>query len=224
MTDEREPAISLEDHELEELDQFLRAHARENEPDLLLDGVHGLLTVLAIGPDPALPDEWLPEVLHAPFENEELGERVLNLLAKLNDSIASEIDAEMYEPILGEVDLEAGGSALSAAGWCEGVSRAIDLRASAWESRLSQASQLMEMLGPVMALAVDEGVLQSEAEFERLTEQEYDECLAQIPSVVSQVAQYWRVHPATDREKAGGGASSSEFRDPPRRRGGRWVH
>ncbi|HJU39502.1 MAG TPA: UPF0149 family protein, partial [Tahibacter sp.] len=61
MTDEREPAISLEDHELDELDQFLRAHARENEGDLLLDGVHGLLTVLAIGPDPALPDEWLPE-------------------------------------------------------------------------------------------------------------------------------------------------------------------
>lgn len=223
MTD-REPAISLEDDELEELDQFLRAHARENESDLLLDGVHGFLTVLAIGPDPALPDEWLPEVLHAPFEDEEQGERVLRLLAKLNDSIASEIDAEMYEPILGEVDLEAGGSALSAAGWCDGASRAIDLRASAWESRLSQDSQLMEMLGPVMALAVDEGVLQADAEFERLSEQEYDECLAQIPTVVSHVAQYWRVHPATEREKAGGGAASSEFREPPRRRGGRWVH
>ncbi|UXI68435.1 YecA family protein [Tahibacter amnicola] len=221
---ERENAVSLEDHELEELDQFLRAHAREDEPDLLLDGVHGLLTVLAIGPDPALPDEWLPEILHAPFEDEEEGERILALLAKLNDSILPEIEAETYEPILGEVDLEDGGIALSAAGWCEGVSRAIDLRANAWESRLSEDAQLMEMLGPVMALAVDEGILQADTEFERLTEQEYDECLAQIPAVVAHVAQYWRVHPATEREKAGSGASSSEFRDPPRRRGGRWVH
>ena len=221
---EREVTPSLEDHELDELDQFLRAHARENEADLLLDGVHGLLTLLAIGPDPALPDEWLPEVLHAPFTDEEEGERILLLLAKLNDSIVGEIDAETYEPILGEVDLEDGGVALSAAGWCEGVSRAIDLRASAWESRLAEDAQLMEMLGPVMALSVDEGVLTAGAEFERLTEQEYDDCLAHIPQVVAQVAQYWRVHPASEREKAGSGAASSEFRDPPRRRGGRWVH
>lgn len=221
---ERETPVTLEDHELDELDQFLRAHARENEADLLLDGVHGLLTVLAIGPDPALPDEWLPEVLHSPFEDEEEGERILSLLAKLNDSILAEIEAETYEPILGEVDLEDGGVALSAAGWCEGVSRAIDLRASAWESRLAEDAQLMEMLGPVMALAVDEGVLTAEAEFERLTEQEYDDCLAHIPQVVATVAQYWRVHPASEREKAGSGAKSSEFRDPPRRRGGRWVH
>ncbi|MEO8672262.1 MAG: YecA family protein [Tahibacter sp.] len=222
---ERDPAISLEDHELEELDQFLRAQAREEEDDLLLDGVHGLLTLLAIGPEPALPDEWLPEVLHAPFEDELLGERILALLAKLNDSISGEVESETYEPILGEVELDDGGVALSARGWCEGVSRAIDLRASAWEARLSEDAQLMEVLGPVMALAVDEGVLQSDAEFERLTEQEYDECLAQIPAVVGHVAQYWRVHPASDREKAGGGGvSSADFREPPRRRGGRWVH
>ena len=85
-----------------------------------------------------MPDEWLPEVLHAPFSDEEQGERILSLLAKLNDSIIGEIEAETYEPILGEVDLEGGGVALSAAGWCDGVSRAIDLRASAWESRLAE--------------------------------------------------------------------------------------
>ena len=221
MTDE----ISLRDDELEELDQFLRRQARDDEPDLLLDGVHGLLTALAVGPEPALPDEWLPEVLHAPFADEEEGEFILSLLARLNDSILAEIEAETYEPILGEVELEDGGTTLSALGWCEGFSRGIDLRAGTWDSRLSEDPQLMELLGPIMALAIDEGVLQSETEFERLSDKEYDDCLAQLPEAVSNVAQYWRVHPASEREKtASGGAAASEFAEPPRRRGGKWVH
>jgi uncharacterized protein len=217
--------FSLRDDELEELDQFLRAQARDEEADLLLDGVHGLLTALAVGPEPALPDEWLPEILHAPFADEDEGERILGLLARLNDSVLLEIENEVYEPILGEVELEDGGTALSAVGWCDGFSRGIDLRAGAWEGRLAEDPQLMELLGPVMALAIDEGVLQSETEFERLSDKEYDDCLAQIPEAVTNVAQYWRVHPASEREKtASGGASASDFAEPPRRRGGKWVH
>ncbi len=217
--------VPLDDDELEELDLYLRAQAREDGTDLLLDGVHGLLTALAIGPDPALPDEWLPEVLHAPFKDEAEGGRILELLARLNESIPFEIENEAYEPILGEVELEDGGTTLSAAGWCEGFSRGIDLRATAWEARLGEDSQLMELLGPIMALSVDEGILQSETEFERLTDQEYDECLAQIAQAVISAAQYWRVLPASEREKSvGGGATASDFAIPPRRRGGKWVH
>jgi yecA family protein len=76
---------SLDDNELAELDRYLRAHSGEG--DLLLDGVHGLLSALAVGPLLVLPDEWLPEVLHEPFADEDEGNRVLALLAKLNDSI-----------------------------------------------------------------------------------------------------------------------------------------
>ena len=72
---------SLADSELEELDQYLRAHAEDEH--LLLDGVHGLLTSLAIGPVPPKPDEWLAEVLHEPFADAEEGERVLTLLARI---------------------------------------------------------------------------------------------------------------------------------------------
>ena len=45
----------LDDIELEELDRFLRAHA--GEESLLLDGVHGLLSANAIGPQPAAPED-----------------------------------------------------------------------------------------------------------------------------------------------------------------------
>src|SRR6185503_962008 len=157
---------SLTDDELDELDRYLRAHVQEGDDRLLLDGVHGLLSALAVVPLPVLPDEWLPEVLHEPFANEREGNRVLELLAKLNDSISAELDVDAYEPILGEIDTETGPQ-LSAAGWCEGFSRGIDLRAALWENRLAEDPQLMELLGPVMALAVDEGVLSADTGFER---------------------------------------------------------
>ena len=215
---------SLDDKELDELDTYLRAHAQDSH--LLLDGVHGLLSALAVGPMQVLPEEWLPEVLHEPFQDEEEGNRVLALLAKLNDSISAELDVDAYEPILGEVETEAG-PVLSAAGWCEGFSRGIDLRAGLWEKRLADDPPLMEMLGPVMALAVDEGILSAEAEFEKLTDDEYDDCLAQLPAVLAAVGQYWYQHPATQAElDALSHAKENEGKQipPPRQRSGHWVH
>jgi uncharacterized protein len=221
-----EPQASLADNELEQLDDFLRSHAAESDCGLLLDGVHGLLTALAIGPEPALPEEWLPEVLHVPFENPDQGAHILGLLARLNDSIPNELESESYEPVLGEMAEENGQAGdLSAAGWCEGFSRGIDLRAAIWETRLAEDSDLMELLGPIMALAVDDGVLAADVPFEKLQDDEYEACIAQIPQAVNAVAHYWRVHPPSERERtAGGGASSSAFASLPARRGGKWVH
>jgi uncharacterized protein len=216
---------SLDDKELDELDRYLRAHTAEG--DLLLDGVHGLLSALVVGPLLVLPHEWLPEVLHEPFADEDEGNRVLELLAKLNDSISAELDVDAYEPILGELATDAGPM-LSAAGWCEGFSRGIDLRAALWENRLSEDSQLMELLGPVMALAVDEGILSSEAEFEKLSDDEYDECLAQVPAVLHAVNQYWQATPATEAEVETMVLQQRPGKDdeaaPPRQRSGHWVH
>jgi uncharacterized protein len=210
----------LDDIELEELDQFLRAHAGEDH--LLLDGVHGLLTAVGIGPQKISPDEWLPEILHQPFADEDEARRVLELLARLNESIEVEVEDDSYEPILGEVDLDDGDSALSALGWCEGFSRGVDLRARLWESRLGADSHLTELLGPIMALAVEEGVFATDADFAPLSEQEYDECLAQLPSAVSAVAHYWAEAPLSPEEIADHGGGGAE--DPKRKRGGRWVH
>lgn len=211
---------SLLDIELEELDQYLRAHAGEDH--LLLDGVHGFLTSLGIGPSPAMPDEWLPEILHEPFVDVEEGERILTLLARLNDSVLLEIETGAYEPILGEVDSDEGGTTFTSRGWCEGFSRGIDLRAAAWESRLGQDSDLMQYLGPIIALSIEDEVFESDAEFAAMTEEEYDECLARIPEAVDAVAEYWRQNPANEDEHVR--RKEGEPPRPPRRRGGRWVH
>ena len=211
----------LDDVELEELDQFLRAHAGEDA--LLLDGVHGMLSAIAIGPERAAPEEWLPEVLHDAFANDDEGKRILELLARLHESVELEIEADGYEPILGEIELDDGDAALSAQGWCEGFSRGVDLRARLWEARLGADSQLTELLGPIMALAVEEGVFATDADFAPLSEQEYDECLAQLPAAVAAVAHYWRELPPTPEELAGRAVAGDDG-NLRRRRGGRWVH
>lgn len=213
---------SLDDSELEELDIYLRKHG--NDGDLMLDGVHGLLSAIAIGPLEVKPEEWLHEVLHDAFEDENEGNRVLALLAKLNDSISAELDVDAYEPILGEVDTEEGPM-LSAAGWCEGFSRGIDMRAAMWENRLAEDAGLMQLLGPIMALAVDEGVLQADAEFEKLTDDEYDECLGQLPDVLNAVGTYWRENgPSQDEMAAMTKPRPDGEEGPPRQRSGHWVH
>ena len=215
---------SLTHRELEELDTFLRRGAKDG--DLLLDGVHGLLTALTIGPEPAPPQEWLPEVLHEPFADPEQGARMLALLAKLNDSIGAELDVDAYEPILGEMEDDAG-LALTAAGWCEGFSRGIDLRAGYWEHRLAADGQLIELLGPIMALAVDEGVLASDAEFEKLTDEEYEACLQRLPEVLLSVARYWHEKAPSEDERRAAHERAAEppaAPGPPRQRDGHSLH
>lgn len=204
------------DNELEDLDHFLRSHA--GEEGLWLDGVHGLLTALAIGPAPATPDEWLPEVLHVPFRDAEQGTRVLDLLTRLNDAIGPELEAGTYEPILGSFEAPGAPPRFTARGWCEGFSRGVDLRAHAWEKRLGSDERLMQMLGPIIALAIDDGVLQADAEIPPLSDEDYETCLAQIPESVGAVAKYWKANHPSEAELVG------EPGTAPRQRAGRWVH
>jgi uncharacterized protein len=213
---------TLQDDELEELDQYLRAHA--GEESLLLDGVHGLLSAIAIGPERAPPEEWLPEVLHDAFADADIGRHILELLARLSESIGYELETDQYEPILGEIELDDGGTALSAQGWCEGFSRGVDLRARLWEVRLGADSRLTELLSPIMALAVHEGVFETDAEIEPLNEAEYDECLAQLPGAVGAVAHYWAEVPPTTQELALRAAAPEPSSMPQRKRGGHWLH
>src|SRR4029077_5425295 len=123
------------------------------------------------------------------------------LLARLNDAISPELETGVYEPILGEIDADDGSTAFTARGSCEGFSRVMDLRAPVWEGRLGQDSKLMELLGPIIALAIDDGVFESDAEFAPLGDEDYDECLAQIPHAVGAIAEYWGENPPTRKEQ-----------------------
>ena len=78
------------------------------------------------------------------------------------------------------------------------------------------------VLGPIIALSIEDEVFDSDAEFAALTDEEYGECLARIPDSIGAVANYWRENPASADEQVA--RDPGDAPTPPRRRGGRWVH
>ncbi len=218
----------LDEAEYEELGELLATRAGED--GLLLDALHGLITAIAIGPEPVPPDEWMPQVIDDsnPFESIEQAERAIALILRMYNSVSTDLEELRYEPILGSVETEGGDSTYSAQGWCEGFSMGVDLRADAWETRMKQDRELVELLAPILALAGDEGVFETEAAEDPapLSEAEYEDALNKLPAAVYDVQQYWRDHPiaAPFAPKAPGAGGDAPAPTTPRRRGGRWLH
>ena len=186
----------LDDAELEDLHQLLSEHGGED--DLLLDGVHGLLTAISIGPEPVPVEEWLPQVLDAdkPFESVQAAGRVYALLVRMRDDVQRALEAMEWEPILSESD-EGGEARHSARGWCEGFGRGVDLRAATWDARLAADPRLLDLLGPILALAGHDGLLEDDelAPAQPLDHAGYEAALNRIGATVHAVQQYWTDHP-----------------------------
>lgn len=179
----------FDDSELDELDCYLCVYVEDDS--LLLDGVYGLFFVLVVGLMLVMFEEWLFEVLYYLFVDEVEGNCVFVLLVKFNDFIEVELDVDVYELIFGEIDIDLG-LVFSVVGWCEGFSCGIDLCVGLWEKCLVEDLELMELFGLVMVLVVDEGIFNVEIEFEKFSDEEYDECLVQVLVVLGVVSQYWQ--------------------------------
>lgn len=218
-----ELTIPLEEGELDELQELLVGNGEREV--MLLDGVQGLITAVAIGPVQVPPDEWMPYIIEEErvFESVEQAEHMVKLLLRLHASVVDDLENLMYEPILSQEDTESGGLALTAHGWCEGFSLGVDLRNELWETRMRDDPRLLELLAPVIQLSADEGVFEhgDDEEPAPLSEAEYEDALLRLPGAVIDTQQYWRDHPP--------GISFPPPPEPaartvPRRRGGRSVH
>jgi uncharacterized protein len=213
----------LEDTELEELQQILGS--RGDGDGLLLDGVHGLISALIIGPQAVEPEQWLPLIIDdgRPFASVEQAEHSVRLMLRLYNMVVADLDEFSYEPILGQIETESGETALSAQGWCEGFTLGVDQCAELWESRMNSDSRLMQLLGPIVKLSADEGLYEHEAgeESAPLSEQEYEDAIDQLGTAVSDVQQYWREHPVDEDDPD---AATDRTPAPPAARGGRSLH
>lgn len=220
----------LELHELDELHEFLARRAESG--GLMLDAVHGLLTAVVIGPEPIPASEWMTHVVQTEenFASEDEANRILALLIRLYNSIVQELDSLSYQPIFGEVDDdtenesdEPGGAGLSARGWCEGFSLGVDLRGKLWEGRMRRDPQLLDLLNPVIALAAEEGMLETdEGELiEPLSDDEFEDALNHVAGAVADVQQYWRNQPPQVEE---GLPNAPVARRLLRKRDGQWLH
>ena len=219
----------LDDDELDALHELLVSRAEDDS--LVLDGVHGLVTAVAIGPEAVAPSEWMPLVLDAgkPFPSTEQAEHLVTLLLRLSNMVVHDLDRLAFEPILSQVETESGDVAYSARGWCEGFGMGMDLRAAQWDQALRDDLHCQELLKPVLDLAADEGVFGNDEDGEDptpLSEAEYEAALNGLPNAVLGIQQYWR-----DRDELpAGGALPAGVAEPtgpegaPRRRAGRLLH
>ena len=222
-----DPEIPLEEDELDALGE--RLAERAGDDGLLLDGVHGLLTALSIGPGEVAAEQWLGAVIDRdqPFEDESEARQTITMLLRFHQAVLRELESLEYEPILGHVEEDDGSPHVSAAGWCEGFSAGVDLGGAAWEQRMQNDPQLLELLGPIVQLAAEEELfdLGDGVAVAPLSDAEYESALDGIAASVLDVQQYWREHPVAVDE---GGESTVGGKDServvPRRRGGRWVH
>ncbi|GMU43738.1 MAG: YecA family protein [Xanthomonadales bacterium] len=199
-----EPSVLLDEQDFEEIDRLLESLGADE--GLRLDGAQGLLTAIIVGPLPVGPEHWLPVILGG----EPLGapsprlQRLLDLLLRLQGNIAHGLDLNNYDPIFAEH--ESGGEhSIDASGWCQGFSLGVDLNAETWEQRMQEDRSLLDLLAPVVALGVDDGVFAEVRNHEQqpLSERERDLVVAQLGSILTDVRQYWQEHPPEDSAPAG---------------------
>ena len=216
----------LDDEELDQLHEQLLARAEDDS--LVLDGVHGLITAVAIGPEAVPPSEWMPLVLDPgkPFPSTEEAERLVTLLLRLSNMVVHDLERLAFEPILSQVETESGDVAYSARGWCEGFGMGMDLRAASWDEALRDDPRCQELLKPVLDLAADEGVFGNDDDGEEpapLSEAEYEAALNGLPNAVLGIQQYWRDRNEL-RESGALPPASADEDGPPKRRSGRMLH
>lgn len=200
-----DPPLPLDEQDFEEIDRLLESLGAED--GLRLDGAQGLLTALVIGPQDVGPEDWLPVILGG----EPLGapsprlQRLLDLLLRLQASLAHGLDLHSYDPIFAEHEGEGEERSIDAGGWCEGFSLGVDLNAEIWEQRMQEDRTLLEMLAPIVALGVDDGVFAEVRNPDQppLSERERDIVVGQLASVLIDVRQYWQEHPPETSAPAG---------------------
>lgn len=186
----------LDEQEYEEIDRLLADLG--SDEGLRLDGADGLLTAIVIGPEAVGPEDWLPVILGG----EPLGmpsrdlQRLLDLLLRLKAGIERGLNLHSYDPIFAERQLEDGQQIVDSSGWCEGFSLGVDLSAEVWEQQMQEDPELLDMMAPIVALGVDDGVFAEirDPELSALSESEREAMLQQLSSVLIDLRQYWQDH------------------------------
>jgi uncharacterized protein len=197
--------LLLDEQDYQEIDELLADFGADE--GLRLDGAHGLLTAVIVGPRSLGPEEWLPVILGG----EPVGadaqrlQRLLDLLVRLAGSIVQSLDTHQFEPIFAERETEEGDHFVDASGWCEGFSLGVDLEGELWEERMQEDPALIELIAPVVTLGVDDGVFAEvrDPEMAALGEDERDELIRQLPGVLTDIRQYWQDQPPEDGAPVG---------------------
>lgn len=178
---------------LDTLNHWLDAHGQSG---LMLDGLHGLMTVALVGPE-AIPLARCLALALGRAGAPGIDPSIAPIADALYGGTRDEVDAGDYEPILGEL---ADGGQLTARGWCEGFALGVDVHAEIWEARLRDDPDLLRIVEPIMRLAASDGVIayDEDPEIPAASRDEYDRLLAAIAPAVLALREYWDDNPLED--------------------------
>jgi uncharacterized protein len=198
------PNTLFDEEDLHELDQLLQI--LRNADALKLDAAQGLLCALLVGPKPLEPQQWLPAIVgqephvEDPQALQVLCERLVQYLSALE----SAFDYHVFEPIFAERSDDEGETELEVGGWCQGFSMGVDLLANDWEAQMQRDPSLIELLSPVVALGVDDGVFSEvmDPDVAALSEAEREELIRDLPNRLLDVRDYWSLMQADLVESA----------------------
>src|SRR5579859_925207 len=173
----------------EALEAFLSSD--RSPPDcMLLSKLDGLITGVAIGPEPIMPSEWMPRIWRGEepvFASDQEAQAVLGGIMSRYNQIIRQVADGTFEPILSKT---ADGD-LIATDWAQGFGLAVSLRTQSWQPLLNEKRRAM-LLFPIMslgsgkdwgsALGID---AEDEAAFARVAP-------VILPDCIMKIAEFWR--------------------------------
>ena len=182
----------LDGHDYDELEALLDAVG--GEQNLGLDGVHGLLSALAVGPGEVSADDWLPLALgkHPRAIVHPQLDRCIELLLNLHESIEYALDHYAYEPVLMEHQDADGDCEVDHNGWCIGFAAGIDLLGDDWEDALCSDAGVIAAASALQALGVTcDPFTRCLAQPETSSDYDQEALLQRLPNCLIELRHYW---------------------------------
>ena len=144
--------IHDESVDLEPLGDYLDS-ARAPETCMDLSELDGFLAGLAVGPEPVLPEEWLPMVWDEEdpeFRDDAEADLIMGTMFARYNEIADGLDSDdpSYDPVYWQ---DAMGRTV-VEDWTAGFMRAVGMRRDAWEGVL-ETSEGAKLFIPIVAVA-----------------------------------------------------------------------
>ncbi len=188
--------VPLADAEIDELERFLMSDFTSDET-LMLDGLDGYLTAIAVGPTTLRPSEWLPGIWgstpgDAPaFETSEQAQRIFELIMRHYNGIIWSLQnsPDEFQPLIGTMTYAGDAHEYpDAEGWAMGFMQGVALAHPHWEPLLDDAQgehwlRPLHLLGAEEVSADDEALTRLPAQRETLA--------AQIPSSIAAIYRFW---------------------------------
>lgn len=175
--------------DLDALDDYLSSDRAPPE-SMMLSDLDGFLAGIAIGPEPVMPNEWLPVVWggeEPAFADADEAQAVLGGMISRYNEILHSIEAGAFAPIFWTTP---DGTPI-AADWAEGFLLAIGLRAEAWEPLLGSKRQ-SQLVFPILGLCRDENGEPVLGLSPELADELAAEAPDLLPPCVIAIAQFWR--------------------------------